>query len=365
MKITRVETRQFSLGEGVSTLVLLHTDNGFTGIGETSSSNQPGKLRAAIEEVEPQILGFDPFNMKAIATTLGSMGDNAGGGVLLRVVNGLEAACLDIVGKRLGVPVFQLLGGSLRDEVRLCATGWERLDDLPEDFARKAREIANSGFTAIKFDPFGPGHLFISGRTLERAVEITRSIRNTVGTDIDLIVDANGRFTPPEAVGVAKALEPFGLMWLEDPVQTDDLESLAEVARATEVPLAIGERVVASHKFREVIERQLIDFVQLDCHTVGGILRARDISLLTESYYIGLALHHSGGPVALAMNAHVAACAPNFVMVEVPYPPQPSWNQILKVPLEQRNGFLRIPSGPGWGVEYCAELENAAPQSTT
>lgn len=364
MKITRVETCQFPLEDGVSTLVFLHTDREFTGVGETSSPNQPETLRAAIAEVESRILGLDPFNVNAIRTSLMSMSDKTCDGILLQVMSGVEAACLDIVGKQLGVSVSQLFGGSLRDEVRLCATRWEKLDDLPEDCARKAQEIAESGFTAIKFDPFGSGNLSPRGPMLERAVEVIRSIREAVGTDIDLIADANGRFAPAEAAGVAKALEPFSLMWLEDPIQTDDSEALEKLAKAVEVPIAVGERIAASHIFREAIERQLIDFVQLDCSNVGGMSCVRDIALLAETYYMGLAIHHSGGPVALAMNAHVAACAPNFVMAEFPYPLRPGWNRVLKVPLELRKGFLKIPSGPGLGVECRAELENPVSLTT-
>ena len=360
MKITRAETRQFSMEEGESTLVFLHTDSGITGVGETTTPNQPETLRAAIEEAKPRILGFDPFDVNAIEARLGCGSDKTCDNMLLRVVCAIEAACLDIVGKKLGVPVFQLFGGSVREELRMCATGWEHLDDPPEDYARRAREISDSGFTVIKFEPFDHAGSSIDGLPLERAVEITCKIREAVGKDVDLIADANGRFTPAEGIRVANALEPFGLMWLEDLIGTDELDSLERVASAVDVPLAIGGRMVGSRGFREVIERQLVDFVQADNHNVGGISRTRSIALLAESYYMRFALHHSGGPVALAMNAQIAACAPNIAMVEMPYLPRPLWNKVMKVPFEQCNGFLRVPLGPGLGVEYCAELLNSA-----
>jgi galactonate dehydratase len=240
----------------------------------------------------------------------------------------------------------------VRDDIRLCATGWEQLDDIPEDYARRAREISDAGFTAIKFDPFA--------HTLERAVEITCKIRETVGKDVDLIADANGRFTPDEGIRVAHSLKPFGLMWLEDLIGTDEFDSLEAVSRNAGVPLAIGGRMVGSRSFREVIERQLVNFVQADSHNVGGISRTRSIAWLAESYYMRFALHHSGGPVALAMNTQIAACAPNLVMVEMPYLPPTWWNKVMKVPFEQCNGFLRVPLGSGLGVEYCEELLNPA-----
>lgn len=358
MKITRVDTRQFPLEEGESTLILLHTDSGITGVGETSTPNLPETLRAAIEEAKPRILGFDPFNVNAIGAMLGSISDKACDSLSLRVMCGIEAACLDIVGKQLGVPVFQLFGGSLRDDIRMCATCWEQFDDTPEDYGRRAREVSNAGFTAIKFDPFDHTNALISGASLERAVAITCRIREAVGKDIDLIADANGRFTPSEAIRVANALGTFGLMWLEDPIETSELDSLERVASAVDVPMAIGGRMVGGRSFREVIERQLVDFVQVDSHNVGGISRTRNIGFLAESYYMRFALHHSGGPVSLAMNAHVAACASNLAMVEVPYPPPAWWGSVLEVPLEQRSGFLKVPLGPGLGVEYQAEFSN-------
>jgi galactonate dehydratase len=358
MKIARVETRQLSMEEGASTLVFLYTDSGIMGVGETSSTNQPETLHAALEEAKPKILGFDPFNVNAIGAMLGSVSDKASNSVSLRVMCGIEAACLDIVGKQLGVPVFQLFGGSLRDDIRICATCWEQFDDTPEDYGRRAREVSNSGFTAIKFDPFDHTDAVMCGASLERAVAITCKIREAVGKDIDLIADANGRFTPSEAIRVAYALGAFGLMWLEDPIEVGELDSLERVASAVDVPLAIGGRMVGGRSFREVIERQLVDFVQVGSHNVGGISRTRNIGFLAESYYMRFALHHSGGPVSLAMNAHVAACASNLAMVEVPYPPPAWWDKVLEVPLEQRSGFLKVPLGSGLGIEYQAEFSN-------
>ena len=360
MKIARVETRQFSLEEGASTLIFLYTDTGIMGVGEAFSTNQPETLHTALEEAKPQILGFDPMNVNAIGTILGCASDKGFNGVSLRVMCGIEAACLDIVGKQLGVPVFQLFGGSLRDDVRMCATGWEQFDDTPEDYARRAREVSDAGFTAIKFDPFGHTSVPIQGVPLERAVAITCKIREAVGKDVDLIADANGRFTPSEAIRVANALETFGLMWIEDPIEADEPDSLARVANAVKTPLGVGERMVSTQSFREVIERQLVDFVQPDCQRVGGMSSSRSIAWLAESYYMRVALHHSGGPVALAMNMHVAACASNLAVVEVPHPFPSSWSETVKVPFEQRGGVLKLPAGQGLGMECFAALLNPA-----
>jgi galactonate dehydratase len=360
MKIARVETHQVSLEEGASTLVVLYTDSGTMGVGESSSTNQPETLHAALEEAKARILGFNPFNVNAVGALLGSVSDEDFNIMSRRVMCGIEAACLDIVGKQLGVPVCQLFGGSLRNDIRVCATRWEQSDDAPEDYGRRAREISESGFTAIKFDPFGHTGALVSGAPLERAVAITCKIREAVGKDVDLIADANGRFTPSEAIRIANALGPFGVMWLEDPIDAVDVDSMERVANAVEVPLGVGERMVASSSFREVIERQVVDFVQPDCQIVGGMCRTRSIAWLAESYYMSVGLHHSGGPVALAMNMHVAACASNLAIVEVPYPLPSWWSEIVKIAFEQRRGALKVPVGPGLGVECIEALLNSA-----
>jgi galactonate dehydratase len=358
MKITHIGTGRTSAESGGTAVVFLRTDDGFTGIGEVPATTCPQTLSTAVEDLIPRILGRDPFDLHAMQTALNLSRGSIDREVLTFVMNGVEAACLDAVGKRLGVPVTQLLGGSLREYVRVCATSWEDSEDVPQEYARKACEVTDSGFTAIKFDPFGKeGRQFAGGPALDRAVAITESVRRAVGTEVDLIVDANGRFTPPEAIRVASALAPFGLLWLENPLQTDDLEWWEKVAKVITVPVAAGGPRFARHNFRDVIEQQLADFVQPDLWCAGGISEARSIALLAETFFMGFAFHHSGGPVTLAIEAQLSACAPNFTMMEMPYRSEDQWNPHLKTLLQFKDGCLRIPSAPGWGIEYLPEME--------
>ncbi|MBZ5666839.1 MAG: mandelate racemase/muconate lactonizing enzyme family protein [Acidobacteriia bacterium] len=359
MKITEVGTCRVSADSDASYLVFVRTDDGYVGVGEAPVTRCPSTLSPAIGDLKPSILGRDPFDVHSIRAALSSDRNSDGFEALLPVISGVEAACLDIVGKRLGVSVAQLFGGSLREYVRLCATRWEHPDDSPEDYAQKARRVADSGFTALKFDPFGRigGVLPTIGPALDRAVEITRSVRKEVGTAVDLIVDANGRFTPSEAIRIARAFEPFALLWIEDPLGPDDLDWWEKVAGAVAVPIAAGGRSFAGGRFRDVIERQLTDFVLPDLCSVGGVHAVRDVALLAETYFMSFALHHSGGPVSLAIEAQIGACAPNFAMMELPYGSSESWDRLLKAPLQLKDGHLKVPTGPGWGIEYRHLLE--------
>jgi L-alanine-DL-glutamate epimerase-like enolase superfamily enzyme len=276
---------------------------------------------------------------------------------------GVEEACLDLVGKLLGTSICQLFGGAVRDRIRLCATRWEKSDDEPAIYAQKARAIAQSGFTAISFDPFNACDRSANRPRLDLAVYITRAIRDAVGTQIDLIADAKGRFTPAQAIAAANALEPFGLMWLKDPLRIAGVASLDMVAKAAKVPVALSARTASNDILRDAIERQLADFVELDPCRVGGISSARNLALLAETYYMGFSLYHAGGPVGMAINALIAACAPNFTVAEVPYPLPPSWGRMMKTSFELQNGCLLIGSGPGWGVELSDEPGDLASRS--
>jgi galactonate dehydratase len=354
MKITEVGTCRTSAHSDASWLVFVRTADGYVGVGEAPVPTCPSTLSPAVEDLKPGLLGRDPFDVHSIRAALGSGRNSVGCEALLPVTSGVEAACLDLVGKRLGVPVAQLFGGTLREYVRVCATQWEHSDDSPEDYAQKARKVAASGFTAMKFDPFGRigGGPPTIGSALDRAVEITQSVREEVGTAVDLIVDANCRFTPSEAIRVAKVLEPFELLWLEDPLGTDDLDWWEKVAGAVAVPIAAGGRSFAGRGFRDVVERQLTDFVLPDLCSVGGIHVVRDIALLAETYFMSFALHHSGGPVSLAIEAQVGACAPNFAMMELPYGSAEPWDRLMKSPLQLKDGYLKVPTEPGWGIEH-------------
>lgn len=357
MKIRKVQIEQIPAGEKTQVLVVLHADNGETGVGELATTEIPKVMSLALETATEHLLGQDPLDRNDILLRIAKGGRSGLGKLMPEVLNGIEAACLDLAGKKLGVPACQLFGGAVDDRIRVCATDWLTGKESVEDLARKAAEIATTGFTALEFDPCPPNSGYMRFSDWERAIRITRSIREAVGSEIDLIVDAKGCFTAPEAISFAKELLPFRLLYLQDPVAGGDLNALEEVRRVSTIPIAVRDFGSSSATLRVLIERQLVDFVHLDCASLGGASRLREFTLLAESWFMNVTLHHSGGPVAWAANAQIAAAAPNFVMADLPYPVTDSWSETINNSFELKDGFLKMAPAAGLGVD-CGALRN-------
>lgn len=357
MKIAQVQIEQVHAGEETQMLVVLHADNGVSGVGEVASTQTPSVLSAALETAGQYLLGQDPLDRNGILMWLAKTGSGDRDEMLPPVLNGIEAASLDLAGKQLGVPACQLFGGAVRNEIRICATGWLTGEESAEELARKAMEIASVGFTALEFDPCLPEsrHLRFSDR--ERAVKIIQRIREAVGDGIDLIVDAKGRFTPLEAIAFAEKVLSFRPLYLQDPVAGGDLSALETVRSVSPIPIGVRDFGSSLATLRQLIERQLADFVHLDCARLGGISRAREFALLAEAWFMDVTLHHSGGPVAWAANAQIAASAPNFLVADFPYPVTDSWSKVMNASFELKNGCLNFASGGGLGVD-CGALGN-------
>jgi galactonate dehydratase len=351
MKIAQIHIEQVRAGEETQVLVVLHADNGASGVGEAASTLIPRALSAALETAGQYLLGQDPFDRNSILMRLAKTGGSGLGEMLPAVMNGIEAACLDLTGKQLDVPACQFFGGAVRNEVRVCATGWLTGEESAQELARKAAEVATCP----------PEIRYMRFTDWERAVKIIHRIRVAVGDRIDLILDAKGRFTAPEAIAFAEEVLPFRLLYLQDPVPGGDLNALEKVRRVSPIPMAVRDYGSSFATLREVIERQLADFIHLDCVRLGGISRAREFALLAESWFMDVTLHHSGGPVAWAANAQIAAAAPNFLVADLPYPVTKSWSEMMNASFELKNGCLNLLSGGGLGVE-CSALRNT-PQS--
>jgi len=382
------------------TFVRIEADDGLTGTGECFFA--PG-LTAIIRDLREVVIGEDPRHVDRLTRRLqrAASGSGAVSGIVYNAITGIEAALLDLVGKALGVPVWQLLGGRFRDEVRLYAdchagTGLESYgpalsprtpawyverrellpegDELsPEAYARRAREAAALGFDALKFDldagaDTQEGQLrALTAAEIESMAARVGAVRDAVGPGVDLALDCHWRYPLADVVRIAKAMEPFGLLWLEDPVPPFNPQSFLTLRQSTSVPLCTGENLFLRHGFRELIERQAVHFVSPDLQKVGGLLEARRIADHAEMYDLLVAPHCIAGPLGTMASVHLCAAIPNFAVLEFHGQDVPFWEELVsEVPGSRfqvpgqgggiiRNGRIAVPDAPGFGVELNEE----------
>ena len=275
----------------------------------------------------------------------------------------LEIACWDIVGKAVGQPVYRLLGGAVRDRIKAYANGWYTVERTPEEFRDAARRVVAKGYRALKLDPFGAGTWELEPRERIRSLELVEAVRDAVGPDVEILIEMHGRFTPAEAVAIARELEPFRPSWIEEPVPPENLAALKKVADRVTIPVATGERIHVRDEFRELFELQAADIVQPDLTMCGGIAETRRIAAWAEAYYMLVAPHNVGGPVATAAALHLAAATPNFKIqehfndfgeeyVKAAAPGNP----------EVVDGAFALPEGPGLGVTLDEDVIAAHPR---
>ena len=358
--------------------VKLVTDGGVEGIGEVYAATfGPHVIARMIEDVYARfVLGADPFQIEKLWRNVYGSGYNLRPDVsLMGVLSGLEMACWDIIGKETGKPVYALLGGRVREKLRsytyLYPAAGEADQDAvytnPDVAATRAAECVAQGFTAVKFDPAGPYSVY-DGRQpsmedLERSEKFVRQIREAVGTRADLLFGTHGQFTAAGAIRLARRLEPWEPLWFEEPTPPENPREMARVARQTTIPIATGERLTTKYEFARVLEHQAASILQPALGRVGGILEAKKIAGMAETYYAQIAPHLYCGPVEGAANIQLATCTPNFLILEGIQ----TWGgfhaDILKKPVQWQDGYVIPPTEPGLGVELNEEVAEANPYS--
>ncbi len=194
--------------------------------------------------------------------------------VSITALSAIDVACWDLIGKQLGCPIYTLLGGNIRDRVKLYANGWYTHASTPEEFAAKASKVAQMGYGALKFDPFGTSYMSADNNQIRRAIDTINAVREAVGDDVDILVEGHGRFTPESAIRIAKMMEPFNPRWFEEPIPPEDIEGLLCVKNKTTIPIATGERLVTKYGFAPLLDRRAVDIIQPDIVNTGGILEA-------------------------------------------------------------------------------------------
>lgn len=353
----------------------LITDGGIEGIGEVYAATfSPHVITKMIEDVfERHFLGRDPFKIEQMWRSVYGAGYNLRPDVsLMGVLSGIEMACWDIIGKELGKPVYELLGGQVHNELRSYTYLYPDEDEDAQSFykdpvrsAERAAEYVSQGFTAIKFDPAGPYTIYDPHQPLlediARSVKFVKHIREAVGTKADLLFGTHGQFTTSGAIRLARQLEPFDPLWFEEPVPPENPREMARVARQTTIPVATGERLTTKYEFARVLENQAASILQLALGRCGGILEAKKIAGMAETYYAQIAPHLYCGPVEGAANIQISACSPNFLVLEGIQQWGGFHAEILKKPITWENGYVIPPTGPGLGVELNEEVALAHP----
>ncbi len=337
LRITKLET---FLVQPRWLFLKVHTDAGIVGLGEPILEGRAETCVAAVKELEDYLIGKDP---RPVAHHWQAMYRHAfyrGGPILTSALSGVDMALWDIKGKALGVPVHELLGGPTRTRIRVYAHVRS-----PEDVNKRRRE----GFTAFKTGPFKerPARFVETPGFVRKVSDNFARLREAAGEDCDIAIDFHGAISPATAKVLIKALEPHQPMFIEEPVQCQNVEAMTEIARGTHLPIATGERLFTKWAFREVLEKQAATILQPDLCHAGGITETRLIAGMAESYYAAIAPHNPLGPIALAAGLQLAASIPNFLCQE-----QVNLGDgYLKAPFRVREGFVDRPLGPGLGVE--------------
>lgn len=334
--------------------VRIDTDAGISGWGEPIVEGRAHTVAAAVEELSDYLIGKDPRHIEDHWNVLYRGGFYRGGPILMSALAGLDQALWDIHGKALGVPVHSLLGGPVRDRIRVYS--WIG-GDRPADTARAAKEAVARGFTAVKMNATEEVQFVDTHDKVTKVLENVQAVRDAVGPGVGLAVDFHGRVHKPMAKVLMRELSPFGLMFIEEPVLSEHLECIPELAALSPAPIALGERLYSRFDFKRVLQTGGVDIIQPDPSHSGGITETRKIAAMAEAYDVALALHCPLGPIALAANLQLdAVCYNAFIQEQSLGIHYNASNDLLdylvdRSPFDYKDGFVTIPDGPGLGIE--------------
>lgn len=351
MKVTAIKTFICNAFRTNFVFVKVETDSGLHGWGEATLEYKELTIQAAIHDLESYLIGKDPHNIEAFRHDCYRDAYWRGGPVLMSALAGVEMALWDIKGKALGVPCYQLLGGKVRDAVPIYVNGWFSPAKTPDEFAEKAKEVAAKKFLGCKWDPFGKAWQQISKHDLNRAMECIAKVAEVVGEDVQLLIEGHGRFDIPTAVKIGRRLEEFDIFWFEEPIPPDDKEGMKQVKDRVRVSIAAGERLYNRYEYRQFFELGCSDYIQPDISHAGGLFEMRMLGAEAEARHIGFCPHNPSGPVANAATLQLAACVPNFVMLEMMMTDVPYRAEICDEDLTIKAGKMVIPDRPGLGID--------------
>jgi galactonate dehydratase len=352
MKITRLETFLAHAGLRNYLFLRLTTDTGLSGVGEASLEWQERAVQCLLHDwVEDQILGRDPFDVEALVGRM-IRDQYQGGPTVLTAISGVEIALWDLIGKACGQPVYKLLGGQARERLPAYANGWYGGARTAQDYADRGRDVVRRGYRAMKFDPFGVAWKELTRDEMVAAEQAVAAVRQAVGDDIDLMVEAHGRLSAGSAITMGRRLAPYRPAWYEEPVTPHRLDLLREVKDALPFPIAAGERLYLLEEFERLTSLGSCDVVQPDLAHCGGLAVGKKVAALAQAHDLRLAPHCSVGPVALCAAIHFGWATPgvsiqeNFADYDVPWRSDfvHGWQPC-------RGGQFDLPTGAGLGVD--------------
>lgn len=355
MKITDIKVFVTDAFRTNWTFVKVETDDGLHGYGEASLGTQEMALSGCIEDLKRLIVGRNPMEIEKMCFEVYRDIYWKGGPVLMSAISGIEMAMWDITGKYFNAPVYALLGGKMRDKVKMYANAWFVGAKTPEEFAKKAKETAALGVKAIKWDPFGKAHLTITNEEMEQAVKIVGAVRDAVGPYMDLLIECHGRFNPYTALQIARELAPFKPMLMEEPCPPDNFDAMAAVRERSPIPISGGERVYSKFGFQDYFRKKAVDIAQPDIFHTGGIMESKKIAAMAEAAHIPVSFHNPSGPISNAAILQLAACVPNFLIHEIMLTDSSFRKKVSNEEVVYEDGYIMIPDKPGLGIELNEE----------
>ena len=355
MKITDIKTFVVDCFRTNWVFVKVYTDEGICGVGEGTLEYKEKALCGAIEHIKNYLTGKDPRTIEKHYHDIYRDAYWRGGAVLMSALSAVECALWDILGKSLGVPVYQLLGGRVNEDCRIYVNGWFSGAKTPDEFAEKAKAAVKRGVTAMKWDPFGKSYMQISNKDLDIALECVAKVREAVGNSVDLLIEGHGRFDVPTGIKIAKELECFKPMWFEEPVPPDNLDALKAVRDKSPVAISAGERLYTRFDYNKLFALRAADYIQPDVSHAGGIAELKKIAAAAEANYIPFAPHNPSGPIANAATLQLAACCPGFSILEIMYSDVDYRKKVTNENLVYENGRIKIGDKPGLGIELNEE----------
>ena len=337
-------------------LLKIHCEDGTVGIGEGGVHGWQRPTQTMIETMEPYLLGKNPDHIEHHYQWL-YRSSHFMGSVVQGALSAIDIALWDIKGKRLEVPIFDLMGGKTRDRVRCYMHVGSGDFGSADDLAKDALNAVKQGFTAVRFTPFSSDYYLHKSYSewADEAVKRVSAVRETVGSDVDICVEIHRQMNPAESIALGRRLEEFNPFFYEDPMLPDSPAIMGEVAKKCNIPIATGERFTTIFEYQQLLEAKAASYVRPDLCLCGGLSGCKKVAAMAEAHHVKVIPHNPLSPISTAACVQLDACIPNFALQEYTGESEPPKSELLVKPLELKEGYITVPDGPGLGVEINEE----------